>query len=233
MSVNQFSVIDLTLPIRHHFRWEVDIDHLEAFERGDDFQTSKVAMSCHAFTHVDAPAHFVKGGKTVDQISPGEWSGNAAIVDLSELGPMRGIAVDDLEQRDVQGRSEDIFLLKTCWDNKVDVNSSEFWLQAPYLTRPAAEFLRAEAPRCVGFDFPQDFCIREMLQGNAPRREDFVTHDVLLRNGVVMIEYLAGLEQLKGDTVLIVVAPLKLDKSDGAPARVFALDFVGNMEDEG
>ncbi len=50
-----------------------------------------------------------------------------------------------------------------------------------------------------------------------------MTHDVLLRNGVIMIEYLCNLHRLSGDRTFLVALPLKIPDCDGAPARVIAL----------
>jgi kynurenine formamidase len=46
---------------------------------------------------------------------------------------------------------------------------------------------------------------------------------VLLRNGVIMIEYLCNLRRIPGDRTPLVALPLKIPDSDGAPARVIAL----------
>ena len=44
----------------------------------------------------------------------------------------------------------------------------EFWTEAPYMSRDAAEWLLERAPRAVAFDFPQDYTIRLLLQGRGP-----------------------------------------------------------------
>ena len=56
----------------------------------------------------------------------------------------------------------------------------------------------------------------------APTSE-YVSHDVLLRNGVILIEYLCNMGALEQDRVMLVALPLKLPESDGAPSRVIAL----------
>jgi arylformamidase len=44
---------------------ETIISKLKSIEKGYDL--SKVEMSLHAGTHIDAPAHYIKGGKTIDE----------------------------------------------------------------------------------------------------------------------------------------------------------------------
>jgi kynurenine formamidase len=52
---------------------------------------------------------------------------------------------------------------------------------------------------------------------------DNVTHDVLLRNGVILIEYLANTVALTEPRTFLCCLPLKVPAADGAPARVIAL----------
>ncbi len=77
--------------------------------------------------------------------------------------------------------------------------------------------------RAAAFDFPQDYTIRLLLHGEMRPVEEHVTHDVLLRNGVILIEYLSNTKALDRDRVWFCCLPLKVPDSDGAPARVIAL----------
>ena len=218
-------LIDLSLAIEDHFRWSVTIERKQAFDRGDVFQTSSMRLSCHAYTHVDAPVHFVPGAATLGELPADHFSGPAVVLDLSHVGPNHGIGVVDLEQQATPVEPGDIVLLKTGWDHQRGIDSPDFWLEAPYVTRPAAEWLLDARARCVGYDFPPDFCIRDEMKGRKPRRDEFVTHDVFLTNGVGVVEYLCNLDQLPSSRVFLVVAPMKLGDVDGAPARVFAIEW--------
>ena len=51
-----------------------------------------------------------------------------------------------------------------------------------------------------------------------------MTHDVLLRNGVILIEYLANTAALAAPRTFLCCLPLKVPDADGAPARVVALE---------
>ena len=53
--------------------------------------------------------------------------------------------------------------------------------------------------------------------------EEHVSHDVLLRNGVTLIEYLVGVRQVETDRTFLCALPIRLAGADGAPARVVAL----------
>ena len=46
---------------------------------------------------------------------------------------------------------------------------------------------------------------------------------MLLRNGVILIEYVDNFGALTGDRTFIYALPLRLPDSDGSPARVIAV----------
>ena len=54
-----------------------------------------------------------------------------------------------------------------------------------------------------------------------------MTHYHLLKQGVVMFEYLRNTGSLRAARSLVVALPLKLPDSDGAPARVIAIEEDG------
>jgi kynurenine formamidase len=217
-------IVDLTMPVADHFRWSVDRRLKGDFAKGDAFQVTWIGWTVHGFTHIDAPRHMVPGGPTTSDIRLDQVVGDAAVVDISHVRPDSPIESATLEGAGAHVRKDDIVLLKTGWDRVESANTPEFWTRAPYMTRAACEWLLARGIRAIGFDFPQDYPIRGLLTGkHAPMRE-FVTHDVLLRAGVIMIEYLCNLGALKGPRTQLIALPLKIPDADGAPARVIALE---------
>ena len=121
-------------------------------------------------------------------------------------------------------RPGDIVVLKSSWEQQRSPSTPEFWTEAPYMSREAAQWLLERAPRAVAFDFPQDYTIRLLLQGEIRPLEEHVTHDVLLRNGVILIEYLSNTAALTAPRTFLCCLPLKVPDADGAPARVIALE---------
>ena len=148
--------------------------------------------------------------------------GRAAIVDLTGIEPNSPITEIQVRDAGEHINPGDIVVLKTCWDEVASPKTPEFWTTAPYMTRPACEWLLSRQIKAVGYDFPQDYPIRKLLDKEVAPISDFVTHDVLLRNGVIMIEYLCNLRQLTTSYTQLYALPLKILESDGAPARVIA-----------
>ena len=74
----------------------------------------------------------------------------------------------------------------------------------------------------MGYDFPQDYVIREIPE-RYPDIEELCTHDQVLRKGIYMIEYLCNLGQVEQKRVEIYALPLKILGAEGACARVVAV----------
>ena len=217
-------IIDLTMPIEDHLRWPVERRLNGDFSTGSQFQVTWAGWAVHGFTHIDAPRHMLPDGPTTDATPLSAGVGACAIFDLSSIDDLAPISADRLAAACPDLRAGDIALLKTEWDTRYSNKTAEFWTQAPYMTREAAQWLLESGVKTVAFDFPQDYPIRLLLKREVAPIEAFVTHDILLRNGVILIEYLCNTAALKNPRTTLYALPLKIPHSDGAPARVIAVE---------
>ena len=220
-------LIDLTLPVADHFRWKVERRLTAHHAQGDQFQITWIGASVHGFTHIDAPRHMLADGSTTSDFRLEQLVGPAAVVDLTDVLPNRPIAPELIAERGAHIEPGDIVLLKTCWENRYAHSTPEFWTQAPWLTREACEWLHACKIKALGVDFPQDEPIRHLLNSVVKPIHEYVSHDVLLRRGVLLIEYLCNLGALLRPRTHIFALPLKVLDADGAPARVIAVEEGG------
>ncbi|MHA7869796.1 MAG: cyclase family protein [Salipiger thiooxidans] len=217
-------IVDLSMTVGPHFRWAPEISVKGDKSAGDQFRVTRLATTCHGFSHVDAQAHFIADGPTIESTPLDRVVGPCRIFDLSGVQPDEEIGPETLAAADHGGNPGEILLLATQWDTKRDCQTREFWTEAPWLNRAAAEYLLALAPTAVAVDFPQDYPIRLLLDGIRVPDEEHVTHDVLLRAGVTLIEYVVNTAALKGRRTWLCAAPLKVGNADGAPARIFAIE---------
>ena len=176
-----------------------------------------------ALGHVDAKRHFFAGAPTIEALDLNAVVGTCDILDLSDIKPNEAITATRLERARKGRELAPRLLIKTCWDEQRSVNEPSFWHDAPYLTRDAANWLLHQEPFCTAFDFPQDYAVRKMLDGEILPFEEHVSHDVLLRNNVTLVEYLCGTRALTTDRIWLSAAPLKIVGADGGPARIFAI----------
>jgi arylformamidase len=216
---------DLTMPIAPgHVRWPAETSVKGDTAKGDLYQVTTLKVSCHSFTHVDAKRHYFTGAPAIEATALEDVVGDCAVIDLLDAQPNEAIAPEKLAARFGHVQPRDMILFKSGWDRHRDFRSKEFWLDAPYLTREAALFLKEKGVRTVAYDFPQDYCIRLLLSGEARPIEEHVTHDILLRAGVHMIEYVVNTAAITMPRVFLSAAPLKIPGADGAPARVYAIE---------
>lgn len=200
--------IDVTLPLRCGMvRWPDDepvrVEKTRDLERGDGYNLSRVSMSLHAGTHVDAPLHFLAGGAGIDAMPLSATVGPARVIEI--LDPV-AIGPAELEQHAI--RAGERILFKTA--NSERARKAEAFLEDyVYLSLPAALRLAERGVLAVGVDY---LSVGPFSEG---ARE---VHVALLEAGIWIIEGLdlSGVEP--GDYELICL-PLRFERGDGAPAR--------------
>ncbi|MEX2519849.1 MAG: cyclase family protein [Paracoccaceae bacterium] len=217
-------IVDLSVSIEPHFRWPMERGLKGDFAKGDQFQVTLLSLVVHGYTHIDSMRHILADGATTSATPLETTCGDAAIIDISHIEPNTEITREHVAAAGGHVREGDIVLLKTRWDEKRSLHTREFWTDSPYLSRGACEWLLEKKIRAMAPDFPQDYPIRLLLDGVTAPLTDFVSHDVLLRNGVILIEYVCNFGALKGDRTTLYALPLKLPDSDGCPARVIAIE---------
>jgi arylformamidase len=218
-------IVDLSFPIRPHFRWKVALEQRASTARGDNFTSSNAILGCHAYTHVDAPNHFLPGGRHIAEMPVDQWMGEAAVVDLTHLGENGAVTANELDQRGGHIRAGDIVLLRTDWPRRVSVESEAFWRIAPYTERSACEWLIARRVKAVGYDYPPDYTVRTGIFSPDTKlaREDCTTHYWLFPAGITVVEYLTNLHEIGVERCRFLALPLKLEGADGCPVRAVAM----------
>jgi arylformamidase len=217
-------VVDLTFPIKPHFRWKVATELRTSHAKGDLFQVTVLTVHCHAFTHVDAPVHFLPGTRHIAEMPVDQWVGEAAVVDLTHIPENGEVTAADLEAGAQHARPGDIVLLRTDWPRRVSVESEKFWRDAPYTHRSACEWLIRRQVKAVGYDYPPDYCIRTMTfePEKRLRREDNTTHEAFFPAGITVIEYLTNLDRIGAPRCRFAALPLPVEGADGSPVRAVA-----------
>jgi len=217
------ALIDLSMTIQPMWRWPVEIGLVKSLSCGDPYQVTAVRTTMHSFTHIDTPLHIERGRESIDQVDLDRLCGQAAVVDVRPVKENQEIGRDVLVERTGHVRPGDIVLLKTGWDLLRDCTTKNYWLEAPYLSRDAVQYLSELSIKAVGFDFPQDFVIRE-IPDRHPAAAEMPTHDLLLRKGILLIEYLCNMHRIGGERVAVYALPLKIAGAEGACARVVAVE---------
>ncbi|MGD2175210.1 MAG: cyclase family protein [Candidatus Brocadiaceae bacterium] len=178
---------------------------LRSIQAGEGADLSAFSMSAHTGTHVDAPAHMLEGGATLDAISPETLIGPARVVEVPDV---EIIGAAQLESKDWAGVQR--VLLKTSNSGKLS-RLDRFVEDFVALDASGAGFLADLGLRLVGVDY---LSVDRFHSGSHP------AHTALMRAGTVIVEGLDLSAVPPGDYELI-CAPLRIAGADGAPARVF------------
>lgn len=207
-------VIDLTQPMTNGMPVMEGIA-LPQFSDLADVLTDGYAMSRYSFinhtgTHVDAPAHQIAGGATLDDIPLERLVTEALTIDLSghKPGPV-GLA--DLDRHLGEVRQNDIVLFRS--GNASNWGTDAYWHGWCYPDAAATQALIDRGVSGVGFDGPSADPVDSV---------DYELHHLWLGSGKIIIENLASLAELPA-RCRIVVAPLKVQGANGGPSRVFIL----------
>ena len=216
-------IVDLTVTVDVNTKSPPSTDlkvELTRYHRGPGFwQVTAVAQSLHTGSHVDSPLHCYEDGGTTADIPLERVIGEAFVLDCSHVEPEQPIEVRDLEAVASGVQPDDILIVRTDWTDRSWGRFPEFFTRSPYLTPEAAEWLIAQRPRAIGFDFFEEYSAR-LPQFTS---EDFVCHRIMLRGGVPMLEQITGLGRV-GRRRFDFFAPFyKIADTEGAPARYFAL----------
>lgn len=164
-------------------------------------QVRRISMATHSATHIDAPAHFVPGGQTIDNVSLDSLVSRVVVLDASPIAPRGRITLEQCKGLDVD-ESKGV-LIRTGWDKRWPLGTY-FGADIPALDLDAAQYLASRGCKSLAVDFPLGIDI----------------HTFWLGDGRILIENLVGLERITQKEPWLIALPLKVKDGDGAPARV-------------
>ncbi len=176
-------------------------------EESDFSRESMLCFSAHTGTHVDAPSHFLKDGKTIDTIALKKLIGQCIVLDCTGL--KEKITDQDLAQFEI--KKNDIVLLKT--KNSALPIDAPFDKNFVYVGKNAAAYLVSRQIKAIGIDYLG-------IERNQPKHE---THKLFLQNDVPIIEGLR-LEGVPSKRYDFFCLPLKLIGLEAAPARAILIE---------
>lgn len=185
----------------------IEIRQWAALAAGDAANVSLLHFGAHTGTHVDAPSHFIEGGSKVDAMPLDALVGAVRVILMPD--DVDAIKASHLSAQSLEGATRVIFKTRNSafWSD----TTSGFRQDFTYITPDAARALVQSGVRLVGIDY---------LSVEKFQSERHETHQILLSNGIVIVEGLDLREVTAGDYELICL-PLKIAEGtgDGAPAR--------------
>ena len=178
---------------------------------GDKCNITQLQMGTHVGTHIDAPYHFLKDGATVDAIPIETFIGPCLVV---ELDSDTLIEKKDFLKCNLNGHSRILF--KTKNSEQWAKNITSFNTDYVALGIEAAQYLVEINTLLIGIDY---------LSIESFHSDDNPVHKLLLKNNITILEGL-NLSKVEAGVYELICMPLKLQGSEGAPARVLLREVI-------
>ena len=186
------------------------IETANTFEK-DGFREKKISMFSHTGTHIDAPAHILSDGKTLEHYTADYFYGKAFIIDVSQFTGEE-IPVNYIANYKQKINASDFIIFHSGWSKKW--GSDLYFKNFPVLSKESAESLVNLNLRGIGID---------MISVDPVDSFELPIHHIILRKQFIIIENLTNLDLIPNQEFTISCLPLKIKNADGAPARVVAI----------
>ena len=169
---------------------------LLSLDRGDIINLTAISLCAHNGTHLDAPAHFIRGGKTIDEVDPDAYLG-ACYVTHHE-GEVTAAHAEAILEKAAACKGRDRILI----GGKATV------------TEAAARVFADAGIKLIGNE----------SQSVGPEDAPMAVHLILLGAEILLLEGVV-LSHVPEGTYLLTAAPLNLGGCEGAPCRAMLLEF--------
>ena len=168
---------------------------LADMEKGDIINLTAFSMCAHNGTHLDAPAHFIKNGKTIDELDPAAYLGDCFVA---------------RHEGDVTAADATAILKKAS-----ALHAADRILIAgkATVTESAAQIFAEAGVKLLGNE----------SQTVGPETAPMKVHLILLGADVVLLEGVV-LKNVPEGKYFLTAAPLNLGGCEGAPCRAMLMD---------
>ena len=167
-------------------------------ENGALYNLTAFSMCAHNGTHIDAPFHFLKDGKTVDELSL------EAFIGMAYVAEHHGV-VSDKEAFKIIGKAK---------EQNPEAAKRILIKGAAEVSSEAAEVFAASGILLLGNE----------SQTVGPENAPMAVHQILLSVGIVLLEGVRLAEVPEG-IYFLNAAPLNLSGADGSPCRAVLIDI--------
>ena len=163
--------------------------------KGDLYNLTSLSMGCHNGTHIDAPAHFLKDGKTVDGLCLDSCVGKCYVAHC-QGDVTASTAIDIMEKRTKAGAPQRILLEGDC-----------------VVTLEAAQVFADNKILLIGNE----------SQSVGPVNAPMAVHKTLLGRGVVLLEGIV-LKNVAEGVYFLSALPLNIAGAEGSPCRAYLIE---------
>lgn len=179
------------------------------------FRVQNFCLDGGTGTHIDAPAHCIPGGRTVDLLEMNELIAPCFVIDATQYATANGLinvtAVQDFEKKHTAQFQNCIVFFMTNWSTRWQ-NPEEYRnnLEYPALCAKTAAYLIERKVLGIGID---------TLGPDRPG-DRFPVHEIVLGANRYLIENITNLDQLPPTGATVIVMPLSIAGATEAPTQI-------------
>lgn len=172
---------------------------LKSIEKGKLYNLTAFNMCAHNGTHIDAPLHFIKDGKSVDKIRLEVFVGMAYVAE--HHGVVSGDDATKIIKKAKEQNLESAKRILIKGDIEVSLEAAKIFASSDIL-------LLGNEPQTVG-----------------PKNAPMPVHIALLSANVILLEGIC-LSEVSEGIYFLNAAPLNLSSIEGSPCRAILIDVT-------
>lgn len=170
------------------------------------YTLTKMSLSAHTGTHMDAPRHFIADGDTMESMPLDAVIGPCRVIGIRHKDI---ITVEELRPYQLKRGERVLFKTRNSTSSWKLAKTGKFDKNFVYIPAETARYLVERGVRTVGIDY---------LSVGGYQKDIVECHQILLGAKVWIIEGL-DLSRVKPGNYDLICLPLKVLGADGAPAR--------------
>ena len=182
---------------------------------------SKLEITTHIGTHIDAPLHMLENTWSIDEIPLEYLVKKGRVIPLTDTPAGGMVTAEAILKSGVDFDDSVIPILHTGWTEQ-NWGKPEFWDNTVYMHKDVAELMVERRVSAVAIDFFPEFPFWRKDVTRPEGQPAGHNHKLLLGNKVIIIQMLTNIGAIGTDDFLLSAVPMKLEGLDGSPARVFA-----------
>jgi arylformamidase len=175
-----------------------------SFKKGDDWNMFKLEMTNHTGTHVDAPLHKYKNGKSLNDFPLSDYELKCVVIEIKNA---EKVTLDGMKNINIPKGGAVLF--KT---TNSRLSRKKFSKKFVYVDPSVAEYLVAKGVKLVGIDY----------LSLDPLISEYPVHQILLSNNVIIMED-AFLKDVEPGNYTLLYLPMKIKNANGAPVRALLI----------
>lgn len=180
------------------------------------FKVQSMSLVCGIGTHMDAPAHCIKGAATIEDLPLSQMINPGYMIDLTHrFDADNCLTAKDILEFEAQHSpqwQDSCVLINTGWHRLWDTPASYHNAHRfPYIENVAAQMLVDRGIRILGID---------TLSPDRPE-SGYPVHKICLSNGILIVENVGNLAALPHSGFMVYTIPINIENATESPIRMW------------